>query len=73
MKKLKNYRVLLVQFVMLLISYVYFSWISPLIPFDADDWLFSGTLRVPFPIWGAFNPTRALPEVLYPVGLPNIR
>lgn len=48
--------------------FIFFTRISPLVPFDADDWLFSGTMRGPYPLWGAFNPTRVLPEILDPLG-----
>lgn len=46
---------------------IYFTQISPLLPFDGDDWFFNGSMRVPFPLWGVWNPTRVFPEVLSPV------
>lgn len=46
---------------------VYFTQISPILPFDGDDWFFNGSMRVPFPLWGVWNPTRVFPEVLSPV------
>lgn len=55
------------QVLIFLTMFVFFTQISPLIPFDADDWLFNGTMRGPYPLWGAFNPTRVLPEILNPV------
>ena len=48
--------------------YIYFTQISPLFPFDGDDWRCIGGLRLPFPLWGAWNPTRVLPETLMGVG-----
>lgn len=46
---------------------MYFIYISPLQVFDGDDWYFIGSMRSPFPMWGAWNPTRVLPEVLMPL------
>lgn len=58
----------LLQIIIFVFMFIFFTRISPLIPFDADDWLFNGTMRGPYPLWGAFNPTRVLPEILDPLG-----
>lgn len=58
----------LFQTLIFIFMFIFFTKISPLVPFDADDWLFNGTMRGPYPLWGAFNPTRVLPEILDPLG-----
>jgi hypothetical protein len=45
----------------------FFVKVNPLIIFDADDWQFLGTWRMPLPLWKAWNPSRVLPETLLPV------
>lgn len=62
-----NWKIMLFQLAIFITMFVFFSQISPLVPFDADDWLFNGTMRGPYPLWGAFNPTRVLPEILNPL------
>lgn len=37
-------------------------------PFNGDDWYFTGAMRLPLPMWGIFNPIKVLPEVLEPLG-----
>lgn len=64
----KTLQITLSQMLIFCIMIIFFTKISPLILFDADDWLFNGTMRGPYPLWGAFNPTRVLPEILDPVG-----
>ena len=61
-------KIWLVQALMFILMFIYFAKISPLVPYDADDWLFNGTIRLPFPMWRVFNPTRVLPEILMPMG-----
>lgn len=38
----------------------------PIVPFDTDDWCYMGYYRLPIPIWGDWNPSRVLPEVMMP-------
>lgn len=64
----RRIKIPLCQLVLFLLIFIFFTRISPLVPFDADDWLFNGTMRGPYPLWGAFNPTRVLPEILDPLG-----
>ncbi|WP_283586677.1 hypothetical protein [Limosilactobacillus vaginalis] len=69
MKSKKDlFKIGIIQISIFVFMVIYFCKISPLIPYDADDWLFNGTMRLPFPMWGVFNPTRVLPEVLMPLG-----
>lgn len=61
-------KLLLVNALIFLFFIVFFTTIMPLVPFDGDDWNFTGIMRVlPIPIWGVWNPTRVLPEVLSPL------
>lgn len=68
MNKIIKHRVILFQSMLFLLMFIFFMKVEPLIPYDADDWLFNGSMRLPFPMWGAFNPTRILPEILDPLG-----
>lgn len=45
----------------------YYLKINPMYLFDTDDWLTTLPARDILPIWGGWNPTRALPEVLHPI------
>lgn len=63
----KTKKVFLVNALIAICMFVFFTSIAPLIPFDADDWLFCGTMRGPYPLWHGFNPTRVLPELLQPL------
>lgn len=56
------------QVILFLIILLFFQRICPLIPYDGDDWYFAGSMRLPFPLWGVFNPSKVLPEVLEPLG-----
>jgi hypothetical protein len=67
MLKPKERKYIIPQLILFLFVLVYFTEVTPLVPFDADDWLFSGAMRLPFPIWHSFNPTRVTPEILQPL------
>lgn len=67
MKKTNNKAFWLTQLLLFLLFMVYFTQITPLVPFDGDDWLSMGTMRLPFPMWAVFNPSKVLPEVLGPI------
>lgn len=64
----KKKRVLITQLLIFAFLFVYFTRISPIVPFDGDDWSYVGSFRLPVPLLGAWNPTRILPEVLTPMG-----
>lgn len=57
-----------IQISLFLFILFYLTQLVPLLPYDGDDWRYIGGVRFPFPIWGAWNPTRVLPEVLMPLG-----
>lgn len=46
---------------------IWFFRIHPLQIFDTDDWKYACYHREALPIWGNWNPTRVLPEVLMPI------
>lgn len=49
-----------------LLLVLFFTKITPLVVFDSDDWLYVSYRRMPVPIWGHWNPSRVLPELLMP-------
>lgn len=63
----KNY-LALGQLILFLCILLILTKFSPLLPFDGDDWRYVGGVRQPIPLWGVWNPTRVLPEVLMPIG-----
>lgn len=63
-EKIKFYTINLLIFLALIVFMVK---VFPLVPFDGDDWRYTGSMRLPFPQWGVWNPTRVLPEVLMPL------
>lgn len=65
---MKKRYVLIVNLLLFAFIYVYFTQVSPLFPFDSDDWRYIGAIRPPFPMWGVWNPTRVLPETLMGAG-----
>ena len=46
--------------------YIFYSKIVPIVPFDTDDWYYMGYYRIPLPLWGDWNPSRVLPEIIMP-------
>ncbi len=48
-------------------SFIFFSYIHPIVLFDGDDWTYIALFRKPFPIWGQWNPIRVLPETFLPL------
>ncbi|MCC4422105.1 hypothetical protein LMB96_07125 [Limosilactobacillus reuteri] len=61
-------RIFLIDLAIFIFIYVYLTQISPVVPFDGDDWRYIGAMRIPLPMWGVWNPTRVLPETLMSVG-----
>ena len=56
--------------VLFFILFVFFAKVHPLLPFDIDDWKYSGIARLPYPSLGLWNPTKIFPECFQPlVGL----
>lgn len=45
---------------------VFFYQIRPLVPYDLDDWTYIAYRRLAIPVWGLWNPSKVLPELLLP-------
>lgn len=56
-----------IQLLIFLFLIVFLTRVFPLVPFDGDDWSYIGSMRLPIPEWGVWNPTRVLPETLMPL------
>lgn len=65
--KNKQWKIVVVNILLTLILLAFFINICPIVPYDTDDWIFLGQMRIPFPIWKGWEPTRVLPEVLMPI------
>lgn len=64
---MKKRSIAILQVAIFVFFLIYFTQISPLLPFNGDDFFFNGSMRVPFPLWGVWNPTRVFPEVFSPI------
>ncbi len=49
-----------------LLFFMYYFKVSPIVPLDTDDWYYMGYYRYPVPLWGNWNPSRVLPEIMMP-------
>lgn len=47
---------------------VFYTKVSPLIPYDNDDWYYLSYIRIPFPLWKAWNPAKVFPEFMTMLG-----
>lgn len=67
-EKVKKKRELFSVFVFLsaacLFLFIFFTRVNPIVVFDSDDWLYVYSTRPATPLWGEWNPSRILPEVL---------
>lgn len=56
-------------FLVFLFNLVFFTRVVPLVIYNMDDWmyLYPGSRKLPLPEWGAWNPSRILPEFLMPL------
>lgn len=46
--------------------FIFFTKIHMLVPYDGDDWADLSNMRIALPKWHAWNPSKVLPEKLYP-------
>lgn len=63
----KTWKIIVVNLFIFVFLVVFFSRICPITVYDSDDWIYITQMRIPLPIWNAWNPTRILPEVLMPL------
>lgn len=47
--------------------FIFFTQVHMLVPYDGDDWVCSAYMRLAVPQWKAWNPTKILPEELFPI------
>ena len=47
--------------------FVFFSQVHPIVLFSGDDWNVISDARVALPKWHGWNPTKVLPETLFPI------
>ena len=59
--------IIIVNIIVALILILFFTKSCPIVPYDADDWIHLGQMRIPLPIWNGWNPSKVLPEVLMPM------
>ena len=60
-------KVTIVNIILFLFLFVFFTRICPIILYDKDDWIYIGQMRIPFPQWNGWNPVKVLPEILMPI------
>lgn len=59
---------LYILFVLILIMiFIFFITVSPIIPYNADDWRYLSQYRSPLPSLNEWNPARVFPEIVYPL------
>ncbi|WP_029233436.1 hypothetical protein [Butyrivibrio sp. VCB2006] len=63
----KHLVIVLIHTVVLAFLILFFARWTPLVMYDFDDWFRSGKIRIPVPMWGAWEPTRIFPEVAMPI------
>ena len=65
MKEIRNkYIFISFTFSIFFICYVFFTQVKPIIFLDIDDWEYMVYSRLAVPLWGDWNPSRILPELL---------
>ena len=47
--------------------FLFLSFVNPLVPYDADDWLYISELRKPIPMLHIWNPIKVFPETFMPL------
>lgn len=67
LSKKEKQNIIIVNVIICLILLLFFTKCCPIVPYDADDWIYMGRVRIPLPIWGGWNPTKVLPEVMMPL------
>lgn len=67
LSKKEKQNIIIVNIVIGLILLWFFTKSCPIVPYDADDWIYLGKIRIPLPIWKGWNPSKVLPEVMMPL------
>ena len=67
MKDSEKWKVVGIHIMLYAFLLLFFIRICPMIPYDQDDWIYLGQMRIPLPLWGDWNPVKVLPEVLMPM------
>lgn len=69
MKLSHNSRLIYILFTCLIFIclFLFFVNITPMIPFDTDDWIFVSIRRLPIPLWRDREPTRVWPLTIMPI------
>lgn len=60
-------KIVIVNLFLTIFLLLFFTDICPIVPYDKDDWIYLGQMRMPIPMWNGWNPTKILPEVLMPM------
>lgn len=63
----KKIRSAAIQLLLFLLIFIFFERIFPVYPYDGDDWLYIGSMRVPIPSLHAYNPSKVFPETFEPL------
>lgn len=67
LSKVNRFLVIITQIIIFLFLVNFFLIQCPVVAYDCDDWLYISLPRIPIPLWGAWNPSKILPETLMPV------
>ena len=67
LNKQEKQSILITNIIILGVLLFFFIKSCPIVPYDADDWIHIGQMRIPLPIWNGWNPSKVLPEVLMPM------
>lgn len=63
LNKKEKRNIIIINVIVSLMLLLFFTKCCPIVPYDADDWIHMGQIRIPLPIWKGWNPTKVLPEV----------
>ena len=58
----KRTKVIIFYGIIFLSFYYFFTKCEPIMVCDPDDWTYISYIRLPFPLWGNWNPTKIFPE-----------
>lgn len=64
LSKKEKQNIIIVNIIIGVLLIFFFTKCCPIVPYDVDDWIYMGQIRIPFPIWKGWNPCKVLPEVM---------